>query len=106
MIAIGAVVALFRARNLTRDRLIRLNLDVNLGALFELDLATIVIDQPVGDANLAVQVIGTFHGDLGLFWLAAVRVGIDYFFYFSWENRSYLRFFGHDWEASTLRNAH
>jgi hypothetical protein len=35
-----------------------------------------------------------------------VRVGIDYLFYFSWENRSYLRFFGHDWEASTLRNAH
>jgi len=106
MIAIGAVVALFRASNLARDRLIRLNLHVNLGALFELDLAAIFIDQPVGDANLAVEVIRTFHRDLGLFWLAAVRVGIDYLFYFSWENRSYLGFFGHDWEASTLRNAH
>jgi hypothetical protein len=106
MIAIDAVVALFRASNLARDRLIRLNLDINLRALFKLDLVAIVIDQPVGDTNLAVQVIGTFHCDLGLFWLAAVRVGIDYLFYFSWENRSYLGFFGHDWEASTLRNAH
>ena len=106
MIATGAAVALFRAGNLAGDRLIRLNLDVNLGSLFELDLAAIVIDQPVRDTNLAVQVIGTFHGDLGLFWLAAVRVGIDYLFYFPWENRSYLGFFGHDWEASTLSNAH
>ena len=106
MIATGAAVALFRAGNLARDRLIRLNLDINLGSLFELDLAAIVIDQPVRDTNLAVQVIGTFHCDLGLFWLAAVRVGIDYLFYFPWENRSYLGFFGHDWEASTLSNAH
>jgi len=96
MIAIGAVVALFRASNLARDRLIRFNLDVNLRPLFELDLTAIVIDQPVGNANLAVEVIRTFHGDLGLFWLAAVRVGIDYLFYFPWENRSYLGFFGHD----------
>lgn|SRR5579872_1245260 len=96
MIAIDAVVALFRASNLARDRWIRLNLDVYLRALFELDLAAIVIDQPVGDANLAVEVIGTFHGDLGLFRLAAVRMRVNYLFYFSWENRSYLGFFGHD----------
>jgi hypothetical protein len=33
-------------------------------------------------------------------------VRIDYLFYFSWKNCRYLGFFGHDWEASTLRNAH
>jgi len=106
MIAIDAVVALFRARNLARDCLIRLNPDVNLGALFELDLAAIVIDQPVRDTNLAVQVVGTLDRDLGLLRLAAVGVRIDHFFYFPWKNSSCLGFFRHDWEASTLRNAH
>jgi hypothetical protein len=106
MIAIGAAVALFRTSNLARDRLIRLNPDVNLGALFELDLAAIVIDQPVRDTNLAVQVIGTLNRNLGLLRLAGVGVRIDHFFYFPWKNSSCLGFFGHHWEASTLRNAH
>src|SRR5579859_7587925 len=101
-----AVVALFRASNLARDRLIRLNPDVNLGTLFELDLAAIFIDEPVRDTNLAVQVIGTLNRNLGLLRLAGVGVRIAHFFYFPWTNSSCLGFFGHDWEPSTLLNAH
>ena len=90
------------------DFLVCFDLDVDFCARFQLDLVSIAIDQSVRDANLAVQMIRTLDGDLGLFGFSAAGVRVYDFFNFSWKRSAGLSLFRrHDWDPplnSTLTN--
>ena len=60
--------------SVTKDRFrcqrIGFYLDINFRSLFKLNLSTVLVGQTVGNSNLAIEVIGTFDGNLSFFWFA------------------------------------
>lgn len=66
-----------------RDCRICFDGDVDLRALFQLHLVAIVIDEAIWNANLAIQVVRAFYGDLGFFRFTAAGVGMDDLLHFS-----------------------
>jgi hypothetical protein len=56
-------------RRASDDR-VSLDFDLDLSALFELDLVSVSVGQGVWNAYLAIQVIRAFYGDLCFLWFA------------------------------------
>lgn len=86
-------LTLFRRGSFVRARLICFDLDVYLGTFFELDLATVTVNQAIRDTNFPVQVIRTFDCDLGFFGFPAPWVRSYDLFYLSWERSAGFRLF-------------
>ena len=75
-------------RHLVRDRRVGLNCDVDLRAFLQLDFVAVIVDQPIGNTNFAIQMVSTLDGDLRLFRLVALGMRFDDLLYFSWKRSS------------------
>ena len=54
------------------------NLDVDFGSGFQFDMLTVVVGESIRNANLPVEVIGTFDRNLRLLWFAAPGIRMNY----------------------------
>lgn len=90
-----------------RHGLVGFDLDLYLDALLQLHFVAIAIDQAVGDANFARQVIRTLDSDLSFLGFSAAGVRVYDFFDFSGKRGAGLSFFRrHDWDPPLNSNPH
>jgi len=68
-----------------RDDRISLDLNLDLGSLFELHLAPLIVGQIIRDANFAIQMIRTLNGDLCFFAFSGIRMRGYNLFDYAWE---------------------
>jgi hypothetical protein len=54
------------------------NLDVDFGSGFQFDMLTVVVGESIRNANLSVEVIGTFDRNLRFLWFAAPWIRMNY----------------------------
>lgn len=75
------------------DHGFRFDFDFDLGSHFELHFLSIRVGQVVGNADLAIEVIRSFDGDLSLFRFSGAGMRMNYLLDLPWERSTCLGYF-------------
>lgn len=92
-ISLGAsTVSRYLCGGSRRHDWVSLDLDIDLGSFLKLNFSSLFVLKRVGNAYLAIQVIGALHRDLGFLWFTGEGLRRNYFFDFSWKRGTYFSF--------------
>ena len=80
---------------------VSLDLYIDLRTFFEFHLLPVFVFERVGDSNFAIEMVGAFNCNLGLFRFPGLRVRTNYLFNSAWERSAGFILFGRH-ECCTL----